>query len=87
MQLIRVKRFLIPFVDGLSTIYRTDGIPGLFRGTALALVGVSNGAIQFVVYEKMKHWGFERRRKRHEKLGLLWNPEVEKLVRVYSFLF
>ncbi len=81
-----MKCSLIPSVDGLSTIYRADGIPGLFRGTALALVGVSNGAIQFVVYEKMKHWGFERRRKRYEKLGLLWNPEVEKLVRVHSFL-
>ena len=48
----------------------------------MALVGVSNGAIQFVVYEKMKNWGFEHKRRQNEKLGLPWNPDVEKLVRV-----
>ncbi|KAF8727167.1 hypothetical protein AX14_007535 [Amanita brunnescens Koide BX004] len=94
--LVRVRIFASPpsapplyrgLWDGLSTIYRTDGIPGLFRGTALALVGVSNGAIQFVVYEKMKNWGFEHKRKRYEKLGVPWNPEVEKLSNwAYSFM-
>ena len=45
--------------DGLSSVYKSEGIRGLYRGTTLALVGVSNGAIQFMGYEKMKNWGFD----------------------------
>ncbi|KAJ7581096.1 mitochondrial carrier domain-containing protein [Mycena floridula] len=65
--------------DGISTIVKTEGVPGLFRGTSLALFGVTNGAIQFMVYEKMKQWGFEAKRKKYEKSGRTWTPEVEKL--------
>ncbi|KAH8829961.1 mitochondrial carrier domain-containing protein [Flagelloscypha sp. PMI_526] len=65
--------------NGLSTIFRTEGIPGLFRGTSLALVGVSNGAIQFMVYEKMKKWGFDQKKKRFQRSGREWTPEVDKL--------
>ncbi|TFK28636.1 mitochondrial FAD carrier protein [Coprinopsis marcescibilis] len=65
--------------DGLSRIYRTDGVPGLFRGTTLALVGVSNGAIQFMAYEKMKAWGFERKRRKAEREGLVYDPNTAKL--------
>ncbi|KAF9004716.1 mitochondrial FAD carrier protein [Cyathus striatus] len=64
---------------GLSTIVRTEGVPGLFRGTALGLVGVGNGAIQFMAYEKMKKWGFDRKRKQYQKSGLEWTPEADKL--------
>lgn len=67
-------------LDGLSSIVRTEGFFGLFRGTSLALVGVSNGAIQFMGYEKMKRWGFERKRKQFEKSGRPWSPDVDKLV-------
>jgi len=66
--------------DGLSTIVRKEGTLGLFRGTSLALFGVSNGAIQFVVYEKMKAWGFERKRKQCERAGKEYNRETDKLV-------
>src|ERR1700734_1130416 len=52
---------LISMLDGLSTIVRQEGPLGLLRGTSLALVGVSSGAIQFMVYEKMKTWGFEQK--------------------------
>jgi solute carrier family 25 folate transporter 32 len=68
-------------LDGLSTIVRTEGALGLFRGTSLALVGVSNGAIQFVAYEKMKTWGFDRKRRQYQKTGREWNIEADKLVR------
>ena len=63
---------------------KNHGYQGLFRGTALALVGVSNGAIQFMAYEKMKKWGFDRKRKQFEKAGLEWTPEVDKLVSLVS---
>lgn len=44
---------------GLTSIYRTEGIPGLYKGAGLALFGVSNGAIQFMAYEELKKWRTE----------------------------
>ena len=66
--------------DGLSSILRTEGVAGLWRGTSLALFGVSNGAIQFMAYEEMKRWGFERKRKQFAKTGRIMTPEDDKLV-------
>ncbi len=73
-------------LDGLSTITRTEGVTGLFRGTTLALVGVSNGAIQFMAYEKMKRWGFDQRRKQAERAGKTYNQELDKLVGTFVSL-
>lgn len=42
--------------DGLRSIYRTEGVRGWYRGAGLSLLGVSNGAIQFTVYESLKRW-------------------------------
>jgi len=64
---------------GLKSIYREDGILGLYRGTSLALVGVSNGAIQFMGYEKMKAWGFAQKRKKFATEGREFRPEDDKL--------
>ncbi|KAF8663588.1 hypothetical protein AX16_000932 [Volvariella volvacea WC 439] len=73
--------------NGLSTIVRTEGWTGLFRGTTLALFGVSNGAIQFMAYEKMKKWGFDHKKRQCEKAGIEFRPEVDKLSNMaYSFM-
>jgi solute carrier family 25 (mitochondrial folate transporter), member 32 len=66
---------------GTRAIYRDEGLRGLYRGTTLALVGVGNGALQFMAYEKMKGWAYERRRRRLNKLGRAWTMEDDKLVR------
>lgn len=68
--------------DGFSSIYPTEGIRGLWKGTSLALVGVSNGAVQFMAYEELKQWGFEQKRKRFAREGKPMTPEDDKLVRV-----
>jgi len=47
----------------------------------LALVGVSNGAIQFVAYEKMKKWGFDQKQRQAERAGKAYNQDLDKLVR------
>ncbi|KAI0318098.1 mitochondrial carrier [Amylostereum chailletii] len=64
---------------GLSSVYKSEGLRGLYRGTSLALFGVSNGAIQFMAYEEMKRWGFERKRRRFEKQGKPWTTNDDKL--------
>ncbi|KAF9242934.1 mitochondrial carrier domain-containing protein [Melanogaster broomeanus] len=65
--------------NGLVSVWRTEGMRGLWKGTTLALVGVSNGAIQFMAYEEMKQWGFERKRKQFAKAGRTMTPEDDKL--------
>ncbi|KAI0052626.1 mitochondrial carrier [Auriscalpium vulgare] len=85
---VRVRMFASPtdsptayrgLWDGFRTIYRTEGIRGLYKGTTLALFGVSNGALQFMAYEEMKRWGFEQKQKRFQKLGRIWTPDDDKL--------
>ncbi|KAI5479808.1 mitochondrial FAD carrier protein [Pseudohyphozyma bogoriensis] len=50
-------------VDGLVKLATREGVPGLTKGMALALFGVSNGAIQFMSYEELKRWRVEVRRR------------------------
>jgi solute carrier family 25 (mitochondrial folate transporter), member 32 len=60
--------------DGLYRIARHEGLPGLYKGTVLALIGVSNGAVQFMVYEELKRWGKERK-----KRTILSEAEADKI--------
>lgn len=69
-------------LDGLKSTYHSEGIFGLYRGTSLALFGVSNGALQFMAYEKMKVWGFQQKRKAFIKAGKSWSSQDDKLVRL-----
>ncbi|EPQ59674.1 mitochondrial carrier [Gloeophyllum trabeum ATCC 11539] len=64
---------------GLTSIVQTEGWKGLWRGTTLALVGVGNGALQFMAYEKMKQWGFERKRASFVKSGREYTAADDKL--------
>jgi len=41
-------------LHALTSIFREDGIPGLYRGIVPALFLTLHGVIQFVVYERMK---------------------------------
>lgn len=74
--------YFILFIDGLTEIYRTEGLAGWYRGTSLALVGVSNGALQFMGYEEMKRWAFERKRRQFTKEGREWTTSEDKLVSI-----
>ena len=71
---------LTSWTDGVREIYKSEGLKGLYRGTSLALFGVSNGAIQFMCYEELKRWGFERKRRQFEKAGREWTTNDDKLV-------
>ncbi|KAF8316025.1 mitochondrial FAD carrier protein [Cantharellus anzutake] len=72
---------------GLTSIVRTEGVRGLYRGTSLGLFGVSSGALQFMAYEQMKNFAFYRKRRRIEKQGGMWREGEEKLSNAtYTFV-
>lgn len=41
-------------MHGLTDIYRNEGLVGYYRGFVPSLFGVSQGAIQFMAYERLK---------------------------------
>ncbi|GAA5919438.1 hypothetical protein JCM1841_002390 [Sporobolomyces salmonicolor] len=51
-------------MHGLYTLAREEGFRGMSKGMTLALIGVSNGAVQFMTYEELKKWRVELRRRR-----------------------
>ena len=70
--------------DGLARIYHEEGLRGWWKGTSMALVGVSSGALQFMFYEEMKKRAFAFQKARKERGGAPWDQNKEKLVRETS---
>ncbi|KAF8308829.1 mitochondrial carrier [Clavulina sp. PMI_390] len=66
-------------IHGLSEIARTEGIRGWYRGTWMALVGVTSGSVQFMAYEQMKNFAFARKKRRMLAAGETWREGEEKL--------
>ncbi|KDQ65082.1 hypothetical protein JAAARDRAFT_28748 [Jaapia argillacea MUCL 33604] len=71
---------------GLTSIVTNEGYKGLWRGTSLALVGVGNGALQFMIYEEMKRWGFARKRKQFAASGREYTTDDDKLTNTWYTL-
>ncbi|RSH85743.1 hypothetical protein EHS25_003884 [Saitozyma podzolica] len=65
--------------DGLRSVYRTEGIRGLYKGSLLTLAGTANGSIQFATYEEIKRRRAEMKRRRYLAHGREWHTEDEKL--------
>lgn len=73
-------------LDGLYKVSKTEGFRGLWKGTSLALFGVTNGSLQFMTYEMMKNWGFARKAKQMEMRGEKWSSDTDKLSNTYYTL-
>jgi len=67
--------------DGLTRIYHEDGPRGWWKGSSMALFGVTNGALQFMFYEEMKKRAFAFQKARRERDSIPWDQNQEKLVR------
>ena len=48
----------------LGEVLRNEGIAGLYKGLGPALILCSNPAIQFMVFDQLKHWWLAARSKR-----------------------
>ncbi len=42
-------------IDGLVNLYRYEGLRGCYKGYFPGLLGVSHGALQFMLYEELKN--------------------------------
>jgi solute carrier family 25 protein 33/36 len=51
-------------LDAVRVIYRQEGIRGFFQGISASYLGISEGVIQFVLYEKLKALLLEDRNQR-----------------------
>lgn len=78
------QRIALTPAGSLKRIYGAEGWRGLYRGSLLALVGVSNGSIQFAAYEDLKRRRIEAKRRKFAERGLEWKAEDEKLVSTAS---
>lgn len=54
----------VSLVGALVSLYRSEGVGGLYRGFVPGLFGVSHGAVQFMVYEELKKWRLAQRSRR-----------------------
>lgn len=56
----------------LVDLYKENGFKGLYKGFVPGLVGTSHGAVQFLVYENLKHWYRKKYNYQHDhKMGAL----------------
>lgn len=62
--------------QGLRHIWKNEGWRGLYKGAGLALVGVSNGAIQFVCYEELKRWRMGVAKAKQQESGTVGKGDV-----------
>jgi solute carrier family 25 protein 33/36 len=66
----------------IKDIMKSEGVRGFYKGLSASYLGVTEGTIQWVLYERLKKWtkSFERRGALGEWLGLLGSAGAAKFV-------
>jgi hypothetical protein len=50
----------VSFTEQLLTVYKDDGVKGFYKGIIPSLILVSNPAVQFMVFERLKSFLMKR---------------------------
>ena len=67
------------YTDVICTIMKEEGIGGFYRGITASYWGCAEGAIQFLIYEKVKKRVLEKQNEQNELLGLPPTTQHTKL--------
>lgn len=64
------QRAYTGYADVISTILKEEGIGGFYKGITASYWGCAEGAIQFLIYEKVKKRVLVKQNEKNEALGL-----------------
>jgi len=64
------QRAYTGYADVISTILKEEGIGGFYKGITASYWGCAEGAIQFLIYEKVKKRVLVKQNERNEAIGL-----------------
>jgi len=78
------QRVYTGYTDVISTILKEDGIGGFYRGITASYWGCAEGAIQFLIYEKMKKRVLDKQNEKNKALGLPQTTRHTKLSLFYT---
>jgi len=73
------QRAYTGYTDVIGTIFKEEGIGGFYRGITASYWGCAEGAIQFLIYEKVKKRVLEKQNEQNELLGLPITTQHTKL--------
>jgi len=73
------QRAYTGYTDVIGSIFREEGIGGFYRGITASYWGCAEGAIQFLIYEKVKKRVLEKQNIENERLGLPPTTQHTKL--------
>ena len=76
------KKLLVSTLDMVKQIAREEGIRGFYKGLSASYLGVTEGTIQWVLYEKLKRLNTESQGKGglREWAGMLGSAGTAKCV-------
>lgn len=65
--------------DAIKTIFKEEGIGGFYKGISASYWGCAEGALQFVIYEKVKSRLITRQNKQRSQDGLVPSQELSNV--------
>ena len=68
------------YTDVIQSIYREEGIGGFYKGMSASYWGCTEGAIQFILYERIKSKLLDKQNAKRVKMGLEPTDKLPKLV-------
>lgn len=73
------QRVYTGYGDVIKSMFKEEGIGGFYKGISASYWGCAEGAIQFVLYEKIKKASLDGQNKEREEMGLATSTKHTKL--------